>query len=126
VKKLVVLAALLLLLTGCLPPGEPPPGDIVSNHTQVRTPAEISEHLATKLSLFMLEKHPQCAWKITADPDSLQLARAAVRECVSFGCPLAETAQLELRGEHLADGWRYTFFDHGNAVWSEKYMESEK
>lgn len=122
-KKFFAFCFALSVLSGCgtLPSGDPPAGNLADNRTEVKTRAEIAGHLATRLSLFMVEKHPASPWMLAADPDAEALAAQAVYECGVFGCPCVEKSSLRLCGKTLADGWEFTFFEKGRIVWSEKY-----
>ncbi len=115
------------MLAGCgtLPSGDPPAGNLVENRTEVKTRAEIAGHLATRMSLFMVEKHPGSSWMLAADPEAEVLAAQAVGECGVFGCPRVEKSPLRLCGRTAADGWEFTFFENDFAVWSEKYFLQE-
>ncbi len=126
-KKFLACCFALSVLSGCgtLPSGMPPSGNLADNRTEVKTRAGIAGHLATRLSLFMVEKHPASPWMLAADPGAEAIAAQAVYECGVFGCPRVEKSPLRLCGKTLADGWEFTFFEKESIIWSEKYVEEK-
>ncbi|MCQ2377658.1 MAG: hypothetical protein MJ016_00405 [Victivallaceae bacterium] len=124
-----IFGALAFFSAGCssLPPGEPPTGNIVCNECRFRSEEDVAEYLATRLSLFLLEKHPGKPLALYADPGAARVARTALKECVELaGCRVVADAPLRLCGKTVDGGWDFALCEEKSVLWRETCSLEEK
>ena len=79
------LAALLLLAAGCLPPGDPPAGNVVDNSDKLlSTAAEVRERMITELTTALLMYAPGAAVRLETDDASRAEMFRVWAECVKL------------------------------------------
>ncbi|MCI5779958.1 MAG: hypothetical protein MR051_09140 [Lentisphaeria bacterium] len=114
-------AALLLLaagLSGCLPPGEPPPGNVTENPEMVLlTRDEVRERMITELASALLMHAPGAAVSLTADAVSAGEMRRVWTECVKLtGNPAAEVARWNVDSRYDGPSWQVELRHDGRTV----------
>lgn len=119
----------LLVFAGCsfLPPGDAPAGNIVDNERALCSETEIAEHLATRLSLFLLAEHPSENFAFRADAPTRKIAYAALKESSALsGCQVVPESPLELEGRSSGKIREFVFRENGQVVWREVYLLPEE
>ena len=81
----LALAALLALAAGCLPCGDPPPGNVTENPDRLPvTAAEVRERMITELTAALLQYAPGAAVRLETDGASRAEMFRVWAECVKL------------------------------------------
>ena len=81
----LALAALLLLAAGCLPPGDPPAGNVIENGEKLPvTAAEVRERMITELTTALLMYAPGATVRLETDAASRAEMFRVWAECVKL------------------------------------------
>ncbi len=129
-KRWLYSAVAAALLSGCvwLPDGEPPEGNLVENPRIDRYGRqEIAEALATELSLYMLQQHPNQKLALVADATTKAAAEYALLECAALaGVSSDPTATLALIGNAESGAWHFRVTRSGTELWRRDYELKEQ
>ena len=116
----------LALAAGCnsLPPGDPPPGAIVSNRRPAElSPAAAEERLQTSFNAFvLLRSEPEIALRLAAnDPAALAVARRLVARSSRLApVRIAAAADWVLTGSIAGETWAFQIDSPAGRLWQER------
>lgn len=124
----VFCSALLLSGAGCcmLPPGEPPPDDIVKFTPPAERDRRGAENDAvTSLFAYTLQNCPGAAISVQGDPAMIPIGRRIIERTGKIsGIRHAPEAPLILRATNGADRWNFQLYDTSrqSIVWQEIFI----
>jgi hypothetical protein len=107
-KKFLCSGAISLALAGCLPVGEPPPGNVVVN--TLREPEsreELRERMTSELTMALMTLAPGESFALVPDAASAADLMAAVqRSAVFTGIRLTARSKWQLKSAHISGKWQ--------------------
>jgi len=117
-KKYLFAVLLLCSAAGCLPPGDPPTGNITVNTEKIPlTPEEKRERMIAELTAALLQIAPGAAMRLNADQASVAEMDMVVKECAKItGLSHDRNARWQLYSHYTATEWVVDIVDGDQTV----------
>ena len=123
-KSCIILSILFLkLFCGCLPPGEPPAGNITGNNLTVpQNPQNIRENAITELTAALLTYAPGENFYLDYDQNSAADIINVWNECAKFtGIKRVVKSDWQIISRMIDDQWQIKISHKGKIIWSVNY-----
>ena len=119
-KKYLFAVMLLCGAAGCLPPGDPPTGNITVNTEKIPlTPEEKRERMIAELTAALLQIAPGAAMRLNADQASVAEMNMVIKECAKItGLSYDRNSRWQLYSHYTATEWVVDIVDGDQTVHS--------
>ena len=117
-KKYLLLILMLCGAAGCLPPGEPPTGNITDNTGRIPlTPEEKRERMITELTAALLQTAPGTAMQCRSDNASRLEIANVLQDCAKItGLTSDRNSRWQLYSYYTDSEWVVDIIDGGRQV----------